>query len=86
MTTNKLRRDLEVLKKRGGRSDCPGCGYPSYANVEYKIKMNVTPVGDPPKEPEPPEHCDICGRQKRNLVVRMRGLNEKPRGEAVQTK
>jgi hypothetical protein len=82
MTTNKLRRDLETLKARRGLSDCPACGYPSYANVEYKVVMKIRSYGDPEPPPKPPTFCDVCGHKHRDLTIRMKGLQEKPRGDA----
>lgn len=53
MSTNKLRRELELLKAKSGRSDCPGCGYPSYKGAEIRTVVRVThgPQGDEPPSP-----------------------------------
>src|SRR3712207_7448734 len=40
MTTNRLRRELAVLRKRTGHGGCPGCGYPSLKNVEVVTRRS----------------------------------------------
>jgi ribosomal protein S14 len=76
MTTNKLRRQLEELKKRRGTNDCPGCGYPAYKDLEVKVVMRRP--GEPPIEHPP---CEVCGRDP--LVIRMEGLPDKSRGDMI---
>jgi hypothetical protein len=80
MTTNKLRRDLEALRMRSGRGDCSGCGYPTYSHVETRVVVNIRGVDDPPPPPRDPDPCEVCGREKKHDVIRMRGLEEKARG------
>ena len=74
MTTNRLRRELAGLRKRGGHGGCPGCGYPSLKNVE--VVTRVRGIDDPEPPPIPP--CSVCGRPP--LTIKMLGLNEKAKG------
>jgi hypothetical protein len=84
MTTNKLRRELEELRQKSGHADCPGCGYPSYKNAKIVTKVSVIHSLADVKPPKPPEKCPVCGRDK--LVIRMKGLNEKTRGNVTYRK
>jgi hypothetical protein len=80
MSTERLRRELEALKARGV-GDCRGCGYPNYPlDKNVVIKTVLRRPGDPPLE-HTPEHCEVCGREKKNFIIRMKGLDEKPRGD-----
>jgi len=83
MTTNKLRRELEELRVKSGAGNCPGCGYPNYKPGEFRIVMKGVPPkpGTPDPPPAPPDPCEVCGRPQKKYVIRMKGLQEKARGD-----
>ena len=80
MSTERLRRELEALKARG-IGECRGCGYPTYkSDTHVEIRTIIHKYGEPPVE-YPPEYCEVCGREKRRLFIRMKGLESKSRGD-----
>jgi hypothetical protein len=97
MSTDSLRRELEKLQK-AGHGDCKGCGYPSYKNVKtnFVVRLKGLPrkPGHPenvveaglPEDPGEPRRCPVCGRKRRHIVIRMKGLQDKPRGDGTFVK
>jgi len=76
VTTNKLRRELDLLKLRKGLVDCPECGFPSYTAILSRpdpVRMTVRRTEGPSASSEPPEapRCSLCGR--RRLWMKVRG-------------
>jgi hypothetical protein len=76
VSLDKLRRELAKLREGHGlANDCPGCGYPSYSNVEYEVVITVRRVGEPHK-PRPPNLCKVCGREEKVYTIKVRGLEK----------
>jgi hypothetical protein len=80
------------VERLGGGKRCPVCLQPGPLYGDVKIRTNITTLTEEdvkaikagtyvPPPPREPERCEECGRPT-EIIIRMKGLNEKSRGDA----